>query len=474
MMTRYFSGLLYLFVMTMTGAAGGVAVADERPNLLFMMADDMGWHDASSFGDAAVETPNIDALAREGMKWTQFYAASAVCTPTRVSVLTGRYPLRFDVRRHFRALKRYLPTAATTLAERLRDAGYATAHVGKWHLGGLHVTDFKGGRRKPGQVGPPEHGFDWYQTRIEQNPEVRQALRARNLYRNGGTVLLRNDQVVTESDPAYDKHLTDITGDTAARLIRQYHQQDRPFFLNVWWLVPHKPYEPAPEPHWADTAADGISDDQHRFRSMMAHMDAKIGKIIQTLKDTGEYDNTLIVFTSDNGAAYEGRIGPLKGGKTDLHEGGVRVPAVFTWPGRIPAGTTTDTLGHTNDILPTFCAAAGVELPDDQPVDGINLLPHLTRREPIPHARRFPVFWQLDLYGHLQRHYPKPEPYATEAVRDGPWKLLARNGRPVALYHIENDLAEEHNLIDQHPRRVEKLTAEVRDFLNAPRLTERP
>jgi len=140
----------------------------------------------------------------------------------------------------------------------------------------------------------------------------------------------------------------------------------------------------------------------------------------------------------------------------------------------VPAGTTTDTLGHTNDILPTFCAAAGVELPDDQPVDGINLLPHLTRREPIPHARRFPVFWQLDLYGHLQRHYPKPEPYATEAVRDGPWKLLARNGRPVALYHIENDLAEEHNLIDQHPRRVEKLTAEVRDFLNAPRLTERP
>ncbi len=446
------------------GRADASGEEPDPPNLIVLLADDMGWKDPSCFGGTAVETPHIDALAADGMKWTQFYAASAVCTPTRVSVLTGRYPLRFDVRKHFRDRVSYLPTDATTLAELLKRDGYATAHLGKWHLGGLHVDE--NGHRKANQPGPAQHGFTYYQTQIEQQPLRGRMGRKRILYRKGGTCLIRNGKVVPESDPYYDKHFTDINGDKAVELIERYHQQKRPFFLNVWWMVPHKPYEPAPEPFWSRTAAEGISEDQHRFRSMVAHMDHKIGRIVAKLKELGIYEETFILFTSDNGAAYEGQIGPLKGGKTDLHEGGIRVPAIATWPERIPAGTETDALGHANDILPTFCAAAGVSLPEEKRVDGVNLLPHLTERKPVD---RGTVFWQMDLYGNLQRHYDKPKPYATEVARRGPWKLLARKGKPVALYNLEKDIGEENNVLDEHPKRVAELRKELEAFLNAPR-----
>ncbi len=462
-----------LMLMLLFSSVSGLQADDaSRPNVIVLLADDMGWQDASSFGSTAVETPHIDQLARDGMKWTQYYAASAVCSPTRASVLTGRYPLRFNIRKHFTSGTKgdYLPTEAITIAELLNQADYHTAHLGKWHLGGLLVTDPKDGRRKQNQPGPAQHGFDDYQTQIEQRPPRGKMIRNQTLYRKGGTCLIRNGQVVTESAPTYDKHFTDINGDTAVRLIKKYDSDDRPFFINLWWMVPHTPYEPAPEPHWSETAAEGISENQHRFRSMMSHMDAKIGKIVQTLKDRDIYDNTIIVFTSDNGAAYEGQIGPLKGGKTDLHEGGIRVPAIFTWPGHIPAGTTTDMIGHTNDILPTVCAAAGISLPEEKKVDGVNLMPHLTEQAPID---RGTVFWQMDLYKNLQRHYEKPRPYATSVARRGPWKLMARNDKPKALYNVEKDIGEKNNVMNQHPEIVEQLHSELKQFLNAPRQKRR-
>jgi N-acetylgalactosamine-6-sulfatase len=228
---------------------------------------------------------------------------------------------------------------------------------------------------------------------------------------------------MTNRFPFFSKHLTDANGDFAIELIERFAGEDQPFFLNLWWLVPHKPYEPAPEPHWSATAAEGISDDQHRFRSMMEHMDAKVGAILDKLDELGLAENTLIVFTSDNGAAYEGYIGDLKGGKTDLHDGGLRVPMIARWPAKIEAGGVTNAFAHTNDLLPTFCAAAGVELAPELPIDGRSLLPHLLGDAAPSWEERGTVFWQLDLYKGLQRHYPKPKPYATEVVRHGPWKV---------------------------------------------------
>jgi N-acetylgalactosamine-6-sulfatase len=172
---------------------------------------------------------------------------------------------------------------------------------------------------------------------------------------------------------------------------------------------------------------------------------------------------------SDNGGAYEADVGGFKGGKTDLHEGGIRVPMVVNWPGKIAAGTSSDMLGHTNDVLPTLCAAAGVAVPASAKVDGVDLLPHMTGR--TTRIERGTVFWQMDLYKHLQRHYPKPKPYSTEVARRGRWKLLALEGKPQELFDIEADPFERNNLLDQHPEIVRELTAQLEKWLAESRLS---
>ena len=440
---------------------------DKRPNIILLLADDLGYCDLSCFGSPAVETPNLDNLAADGIRFNRFYAASAVCTPTRASVLTGRYPLRFNITQHFKDKKRFLPESSTTMAELLKDAGYRTAHIGKWHLGGLHVN--KDGMRLKNQPGPGQHGFEFYQTQIEQQPLRSKMGREKTIFRKGGTALLRNGQRIPEDDPYYSKHLTDANGDYAIELIEKFSKEDQPFFINLWWLVPHKPYEPAPEPHWSNTDAEGISNDQHCFRSMIGHMDAKVGAILTKLDELGIADNTIVVFASDNGAAYEGNIGDLKGGKTDLHEGGIRVPMFVRWPAAITKGQSTEMFGHTNDLLPTLCEAAGVELPDELPLDGMSLLPYMTGQKKPEELERGTVFWQIDLYKKLQRHYPKPKPYATEIARRGKWKLLSLNGEPVELFDVESDPNEQENLLESNLDLAQSMAAEVKTWLAEPR-----
>jgi arylsulfatase A-like enzyme len=286
-------------------------------------------------------------------------------------------------------------------------------------------------------------------------------------------VLLRNDRHVGPDDPYYSKHLTEANGDFAVQMITECAASGKPFFLNLWWLEPHVPYEPAPEPHWTATAAEGISDDQHRFRSMVQHMDAKVGQVLDLLEELGIAGNTFVLFTSDNGAAYEGHIGDLKGGKTDLHEGGLRVPMIVRWPERIPAGKESDAFACGTDLLPTFCEAAGVSLPPDLPLDGLSLLSHMTGGPAPDSEKRGSVFWQLDLYKEIQRHYPKPEPYATEIVRHGKWKLLTLNGEPVELFNTQADPNEQNNVLDQHPEMAAGMAAEVKAWLAEDRIKQK-
>jgi arylsulfatase A-like enzyme len=443
----------------------GQIFATERPNIILILADDMGWRDPACFGGKAVRTPHMDALAASGLKMTRFYSSSAVCSPTRAAILSGRYPLRFDIRSHFPDDESHLPRGVTTLPALLKQNGYQTAHVGKWHLGGLHLSHAK--NRAASIPGPREHGFDHYLCQNEEPPLRPRLGEERRLYADGGTCLLRDDAPVTADDPYYRMHLTDIIGAESVRLVEQFHAAKQPFFLNIWHLVPHLPYEPGSEPHWSNTAAPGISDDQHRFRSMMAHMDATVGELLKKLDQLGIRDNTLVLLTSDNGGVYEGDIGPLKGGKTDLHEGGIRVSFIASWPGKIPAGGSSPTIGNTIDLLPTLCAAADVPVPAQAQVDGVNLLPHWQNGTPV--ARGGPLLWQLDLYSRLQRHYPKPKPYATEAAMDGKWKLLCRNAQPLELFDLEADLAETTNLLKRHPEVAERLAHSVRSLLDAPR-----
>ena len=208
---------------------------------------------------------------------------------------------------------------------------------------------------------------------------------------------------------------------------------------------------------------------------MMHHMDAQVGKILNKLDALGIADNTLVLFTSDNGAAYEGFIGNLKGGKTDLHDGGIRVPMLVRWPDGIPAGQQSRALGHSNDLLPTFCEAAGIEaagieLAESLSLDGVSLLPHMQGRPPLSDEERGTVFWQMDLYKTLQRHYPKPEPFATEVVRRGKWKLLARDGKAVELFDIEADPNELVSVLQQHPELAQSLTSELKAWLAEDRI----
>jgi arylsulfatase A len=445
-------------------------LAAERPSIILLLADDLGYGDLSSFGSPAVRTPNLDRLTREGITFRNFYSASAVCSPTRVSILTGRYPLRFNVTKHFNDVDLWLPEASITLAELLQESGYTTVHVGKWHLGGLHVDE--SGKRLTNQPGPRQHGFDHYQTQIEQQPIRGEMGRNRTLFRKGGTVLMRDDQKISQDDPYYSKHFTDANGDYAIEMIEKLAGKKDPFFINLWWLVPHTPYEPAPAPHWENTRAEGISDDQHRFRSMMQHMDAKVGQILGKLDELGIADNTLVVFSSDNGAAWEGFIGNLKGGKTDLHEGGIRVPMIARWPNQIPPGQQSRVLAHSIDFLPTICEAAGIELPDTKQVDGLSLMSHM-RGGPAPaQTERGTVFWQMDLYKSLQRHYPKPEPFATEIVRRGQWKLLTYLGEPVELYNVRVDPNELKDVMGQHPGLVASMARELKAWLAEERIRQ--
>ena len=463
MLKKLIGTILFAAVLSAHGSFAFAQNDAKRPNIILLLADDLGHRDLSCFGSVAVKTPHIDKLASEGMTFTKFYAASAVCTPTRASILTGRYPLRFNIDKHFNDIDRWLPESATTVAELLRGAGYNTAHVGKWHLGGLHVDE--SGKRLDTQPGPRQHGFDNYQTQIEQQPTRRVMGKERTLYRNGGTVLLRNDQKVAQDDPYYSKHLTDANGDYALEMLEKFSAEDKPFFLNVWWLVPHKPYEPAPAPYWEDTAADGIGEDQHCFRSMVRHMDAKVGQLLAKLESLGIADNTIIVFASDNGASTQGDVGKLSGGKGNLHDGGIRVPMIVRWPAAIEAGQKTTSFAHSTDLLPTFCEAAGIELAADLPLDGISLLSYFKGGEPPTQQQRGTMVW------HLDRFKNRPNKTAmTEVAMQGNWKLLARHGEPVELFDLAADPFEKKNLIDEYPELVETLTAEVEVFLNAPRV----
>ena len=457
----------------------------KKPNLIFIMADDLGYGDISCFGCEDIQTPNIDKLAASGKMFTQSYSGSAVCSPTRASVITGRYPLRFGIDEHFDDRESHLPRGVVTLPKLLKKAGYTTAHIGKWHLGGLnqkHIND-----RKNSIPGPLQHGFDHYLCNLE-DPGIRPILiKERRLYRDGGKSLVRNDQ----NAPAINRHWTDIKVDEAIRLINLYHQQNKPFFLNLWFDAPHAPYEPAPEPHiskyadpsgkeknvynsmvsYLDSKLPNIPTNSPKdslfYRSMVSHMDANIGRLIENLKKLGIYENTLIVFTSDNGPAYQGSPGIFTGGKADLHEGGIRVPMIAVWPGHIEAGKKSDELTSTIDMLPTFCAAAGVKVPDSLKIDGVNLLPLFLNDKPIERSR--PVFWQLKLYMWYPQPGEKPKPYATEIARDGKWKLMTLDGKPVGLFDIETDPREENNLVDKRSDIANPLAEKVRNWLKEPR-----
>ena len=268
--------LMLVFTLCLAGCKSPEPAA-TRPNLILLLADDLGWGDLGSYGGRQIRTPELDRLAREGMRWTQFYAASAVCSPTRCSCLTGRYPLRFGFTQHGGATQKVgLPDDTVTLPRLLKQAGYRTAHVGKWHLGRNNMQEL---------------GFDdfvrLYTSRMEDDSKR---------YIDGVRYMERNGELVEQTG----RFVTEALVDEALKLIDEYARGEDPFFLNLWFYAPHTPYNLAPEPYAKPYA--GIADgDDLMYRSMVTCMDAGVGRIRAKLEELGIDDNTLLVFTSDNG-----------------------------------------------------------------------------------------------------------------------------------------------------------------------------
>ena len=428
------------------------AAMGAPPNILLMVADDLGYADLSCYGNDRVATPNIDRLADEGIRLTRFYAASGVCTPTRASFLTGQDPARFNIKNVFKDEGEYLP-AGNTLPQILKSAGYTTALLGKWHLGGLRLKDRD---QRDVVSGPHQHGYDHYLCQIEEQPLRGGYFRRGDLYSRGGTCLIENEQTLPESHSYYPLFFTDIMGEETLRLLNRYKVEPQPFFIHVNFQVPHKPLERAPEPHWRATAREGLSENQHRIRSMIACMDSQVGRIQDALQQNGQAENTIVIFTSDNGGLDDlSNNGGYRGGKFSLFEGGIRVPFIARWPEHIPAGTVSEAPLHSNDILPTLCEVGDISPPVD--IDGTSMLSVLKGSSTQPGR---PLFFQLGF---------SRESSLTEAVIQGPWKLMAEHGTPRMLFNLNNDPFEETNVMDKYPDKAEALRQHLFRWLNRPR-----
>lgn len=427
--------LFGLFASALPGASG-------RPDIIYIVADDLGYKDVGFQGAADIRTPNLDRLAQDGLRFEQFYA-QPMCTPTRAALLTGRYPFRYGLQTLVIPSKGTygLATEEYLLPQVLKNAGYETAIIGKWHLG--HAD------RK---YWPRQRGFDYAYGAVlgEIDYFTRSA--------HGVLDWQRNNEAVKE-----EGYVTELLGDDAVRLIER-QKPGTPLFLYLAFTAPHTPYQ-APEKYLA--RFPDIADETRRtYAAMISCLDDQVGRVVDTLQRTGRRDNTLILFHSDNGGTRDARVtgesktakipcdnGPLRDGKGQLYEGGTRVPAFANWPGHIRPGVVEGPV-HVVDMLPTLAALAGASTEKCLPLDGIDVSATLLDGRP---STRSEVVYNI-------------EPFRA-GVRDEKWKLVWRVILPakVELFDIEADPNETTNIADQHPEivrrlrdRAEQLSAEAK------------
>jgi N-acetylgalactosamine-6-sulfatase len=417
----------------------------SKPNIIFIFADDWGWGDLSSHGHPFLKTPNLDRLAREGTDFQQFNVLNPVCSPSRTAVMTGHYPARYSVHQHFaepaqnhqRGMPDWLDPNAPTLPRLLKEAGYRTAHFGKWHL-----TN----RQTEGAPKPQAYGYDEFAVF------------------NGGA----------EWESA-DLHAT--AANTAAFIKAS---KGKPFFINAWIHESHTPHVPTPESmeKWKH-----LDPQKQVYAAVITDGDNAVGTILDALKAEGLEDNTIVMFSSDNGPEHTaakdaphkhksdpdaqvkrygtfnsvGETGGMRGRKRSLFEGGVRVPFIVRWPGHTTAGAKNDTTAFSAvDLLPTLCAAAGVTLPADYKGDGENLLAAFNGKA-VPRTR--PIFWQW------LGTKSEPDYWPGLAVRDGDWKLvMTDDAQRVELHHLTHDRAEATDVAKEHPEVVARLTKLALDW----------
>ncbi|MGE4285647.1 MAG: sulfatase-like hydrolase/transferase [Phycisphaerae bacterium] len=437
-------------------AYGLGATKVKQPNILFVYIDDMGFADPSCFGNPKMKTPNIDKLASEGVRLTNFYSNSPICSPSRVSALTGQYPHRWKIfsymenrannaRRH---MADYLSTEAPTTARALKRDGYKTAHFGKWHVGG--------GRDVDDAPLPQEYGFDESLVSFE-------GLGDRLIYNNDGlsnaSAKLGQGNLIRTPKHKGTQHYVE----RSLKFMEESVEAGKPFYIELFPNDVHDAHLPAPGTvkEWV-TVADNPWE--RKFFAVLKEMDKQLGRAFDKVKELGIEDNTFIVFTSDNGPTdwphyYNsgwtppGYTGGFYGRKWSLYEGGIRMPFIAKWKGRIEAGRVNeDAFCAAIDLSPTFCNAADVKLLPSEKKDGQDIMVALQCKD---FKREKPVFWQYgDPYATLM---PGNKDYISPsfAMRDQDWKLLIKpDGSDVKLFNIVKDREEEHNLTEEFPEKV--------------------
>ena len=421
---RFFAWVAVLLAGTLLPGLAAAEPNGRRPNIVVIVADDLGYADLGCHGSKDIPTPNIDALATRGVRCTDAYAAAPVGGPSRAALLTGRYPQRFGF--EFNPPREGpvsygLPTTETTLADVLGQAGYATALVGKWHLG--HDAESQPLRRGFGEFFGFLDGAHYY-----LDPHVSASGSSeKSLWPNG---MIRGTKPVEEK-----QYLTEAFTREALAFIER-HRRD-PFFLLLAYNAPHTPLEATATSLARVRGVTGGNQRRHVYAAMIAALDDGVGAVTSSLEAAGLLQDTLVIFVSDNGGITgylsPSSNAPLIGTKSELLEGGIRVPFLVQWPGHVPAGVTYQQPVSLLDVFSTAVAAAGARPPAARPLDGVDLLPHLSgNRREAPHQA---LYWR---YG------------KQSAVREGNYKLLRADPDPDQLYDLTSDIGESRDLTTGH------------------------
>ncbi|MBA4147255.1 MAG: sulfatase-like hydrolase/transferase [Verrucomicrobia bacterium] len=415
--------------------------APEKPNIIIIFTDDMGYADVGCYGGTFTPTPNIDQLAKEGTRFTQFYVASPICSPSRAGLLTGMYPARWKIRTFLQSRQGnraagqadFLDPKAPSMVRTLKEAGYATAHIGKWHLGGgRDVTD-----------APPfsAYGYDEHVSTYE-SPAPDPALTATNW------IWSANDDVKRWDRSAY---FVDKTLDFLKR------KKDQPCFVNFWPDDVHTPWVPEGA---APQAGRKKHESRREFELVLTEYDRQVGRLMEGLKKLGLDKNTIVIFTSDNGPGPDFAGNPrslgMRGQKGSLYEGGIRVPFIVRWPGKTPVNRVNDTsLFNAVDLFPSLCKIAGAPLPKNTKLDGEDVSQIFFGKNI---SRKHPMFWEFNR--NKNRNEPANRNHSPQiAIRDGRWKFLVNeDGSGAELYDLKADPNETQNLVKKNQTMTARLT----------------
>jgi arylsulfatase A len=412
-------------------ATGPIRIARKasgsRPNIVIVLCDDLGYGDLSCYGHPHIKTPNLDKLAAEGMKLTDCYAAAPVCSPSRAGMLTGRTPYRCGIHDWIPANSpMHLKSKELTVATLLKDSGYATCHCGKWHCNGKFNSSE--------QPQPGDHGFEhWFST---QNNAAPTHQNPKNFVRNG------------EPAGPLDGYSSTLIVQEAVGWLGTKRDRSKPFCLFVWFHAPHEPI--ATGPHFMDMYK---GKEQAIYYGNVTQMDYEFGRLMKTLDDMKLRNDTFVMFTSDNGPETLNRYrgsnrsfgspSPLRGMKLHIYEGGIRVPGIIRWPGKIRPGSVCHEPVNGTDVLPSLCEMAGTEVPTERPIDGTSFLPIFKGKQV---NRKVPLYWRYD------KALSKP---FTVAMRQGDYKIVADNEMTkFELYNLRTDIGEKDNLAEKEPQRL--------------------